>query len=279
MLSASTRVASALLALALLGAGCTVSTDSTTPVGRYSGDPTTNVNVQVDSYATTTPTTDTSSSSTVDVTVSSTTSTTPVVLPSPSFICGPKTVPKTKPMTNLSFPGILPAAQVDKKQICIKTNQGDLMIELDHTAGPRAASNFLSLAKAGFYDGTIFHRVIPGFMIQGGDPTGTGMGGPGYQFDNDPVNNLPSKELTMQGQKFTSAYYPDGTLAMANAGKDTNGSQFFLMVADYPLPPDYSVFGKVVQGLDVAKKISKLPTNSQDRPNEEVKMLSVTVQE
>lgn len=205
---------------------------------------------------------------------------TPVTVPPPKpFTCGPTTAPTSTPMTNLAFPGILPADQVDKKRICVQTNMGDMMIELDHTKGPRAASNFLSLAKAGFYNGTIFHRVIPGFMIQGGDPTGTGMGGPGYQFDNDPVTGLPSKELNIQGQKFTSAYYPDGTLAMANAGKDTNGSQFFLMVADYPLPPDYSVFGKVVEGLDVAKKIAALPRNNQDRPNQEVKMLSVTVQE
>lgn len=180
--------------------------------------------------------------------------------------------------TKLSFPGVLPADQIDKKQVCIQTNQGDLLVELDYTRGPKAASNFLTLANAGFYNGTIFHRVIPGFMIQGGDPTGTGMGGPGYKFDNDPVTNLPEKDFNMQGQQFNAPYYPEGWLAMANAGPNTNGSQFFIMVADYPLGPDYSVFGKVVQGLDVAKKIAALPRNSDDRPNEEVKMLSVTVQ-
>ncbi len=196
------------------------------------------------------------------------------------FNCGPSTPPSTmSSSTKLVFPGILPADQVDKKRICIKTTQGDMLIELDHTKGPRAASNFLSLTKSGFYNGTIFHRVIPGFMVQGGDPTGTGMGGPGYKFENDDVTNLPEKEFNMQGQQFNAPYYADGVLAMANAGRNTNGSQFFIMVADYPLPPDYSIFGRVVEGLDVAKKIAAMPRDYNDRPNETVKMLSVTVQE
>ncbi len=188
------------------------------------------------------------------------------------------TPPSMSSSTNLTFPGILPADQVNKKRIRIKTTQGDMVVELDHTKGPRAASNFFTLAKAGFYNGTIFHRLIPGFMIQGGDPTGTGMGGPGYEFENDKVTGLPEKEFNMQGQRFTAPYYPDGTLAMANAGPDTNGSQFFIMVADYPLPPDYSVFGRIVEGLDVAKKIANMPRDAQDRPNQEVKMTAVTVE-
>ncbi len=188
------------------------------------------------------------------------------------------TPPSMSSSTNLTFPGILPADQVNKKRIRIKTTQGDMVVELDHTKGPRAASNFFTLAKAGFYNGTIFHRLIPGFMIQGGDPTGTGMGGPGYEFENDNVTGLPEKEFNMQGQRFTAPYYPDGTLAMANAGRDTNGSQFFIMVADYPLPPDYSVFGRIVEGLDVAKKIANMPRDAQDRPNQEVKMTAVTVE-
>lgn len=188
------------------------------------------------------------------------------------------TPPSMSSSTNLTFPGILPADQVNKKRIRIKTTQGDMVVELDHTKGPRAASNFITLVKAGFYNGTIFHRLIPGFMIQGGDPTGTGMGGPGYEFENDNVTGLPEKEFNMQGQRFTAPYYPDGTLAMANAGRDTNGSQFFIMVADYPLPPDYSVFGRIVEGLDVAKKIANMPRDAQDRPNQEVKMTAVTVE-
>ena len=188
------------------------------------------------------------------------------------------TTPSMSSSTNLTFPGILPADQVNKKRIRIKTTQGDMVVELDHAKGPRAASNFFTLVKAGFYNGTIFHRLIPGFMIQGGDPTGTGMGGPGYEFENDNVTGLPEKEFNMQGQRFTAPYYPDGTLAMANAGRDTNGSQFFIMVADYPLPPDYSVFGRIVEGLDVAKKIANMPRDAQDRPNQEVKMTAVTVE-
>lgn len=181
-------------------------------------------------------------------------------------------------MSSSTFPGVLPADQVDKKRVRIQTTQGDMVVELDHTKGPCAASNFITLVKAGFYNGTIFHRVIPGFMIQGGDPTGTGMGGPGYQFQNDQVTGLPEKEFNMQGQKFTAPYYADGVLAMANAGPNTNGSQFFIMVDDYPLPPDYSIFGKIVEGLDVAKKISKLPGDRNNRPSQEVKMLSVTAE-
>ncbi|MDP3793395.1 MAG: peptidylprolyl isomerase [Candidatus Uhrbacteria bacterium] len=177
----------------------------------------------------------------------------------------PTQPPTSTPMqntTSLAFPGELPAAQVNKK-VLIKTNLGTIEIQLMPDQGPKAASNFYYLAKQGFYNGTIFHRVIPGFMIQGGDPTGTGSGGPGYQFPNDTVN-IP---------------YNDGIVAMANAGRDTNGSQFFIMVADYPLPPDYSIFGKVVKGLDIAHKIADVARNSNDRPNDEVKMIDVRVEE
>lgn len=163
--------------------------------------------------------------------------------------------------SELRFPGILPAEQVSKK-VRIKTNKGDIVVQVLPDQGPRAASNFVYLAQRGFYNGTIFHRVIDGFMIQGGDPTGTGMGGPGYQFANDPVKSP----------------YNDGVVAMANAGPDTNGSQFFIMVKDNPLPPSYSVFGKVVEGLDVAHAIAKVSTDDADRPTQEVKMLAVTVE-
>ncbi len=182
-----------------------------------------------------------------------------------------------QPSAKLAFPGVLPAAEANKN-IRIKTNQGDIVIQTSVEMGPKAASNFVYLVKQGFYNGTIFHRVIPGFMIQGGDPTGSGMGGPGYQFENDQVKNMPTKKITIQGQTITAPVYEDGWVAMANAGRDTNGSQFFIMVGDYPLPGDYSVFGKVVEGLDIAHKIADLPRNGSDRPNQEVKMISVTVE-
>ena len=161
----------------------------------------------------------------------------------------------------LRFPGILPSEEVNKK-VRIKTNKGDIVIQVMPDQGPRAASNFVYLAKRGFYNGTIFHRVIDGFMIQGGDPTGTGIGGPGYQFADDQVKSP----------------YNDGVVAMANAGPNTNGSQFFIMVKDNPLPPSYSVFGKVVEGLNVVHDIAKVQTDGADRPTQEVKMLEVTVE-
>lgn len=180
-------------------------------------------------------------------------------------------------MPNLSFPGILPETEATAR-VRIKTNLGDIVIQTDPKAGPRAASNFVYLVKQGFYDGTIFHRVIPGFMIQGGDPTGTGRGGPGYQFDNDPVAELPTKTITLQGTELTAPVYEKGIVAMANAGPDTNGSQFFIMVGDYPLGPDYSIFGKVVEGQDVADKISMVETGAMDRPQREVRMISVEIE-
>lgn len=241
-----TRIFASFLALTLLGAGC-----SSAP------------SASVDSYAT-----NTSGGSSLS---------TPSVPAEPTCFSR-VTSPSSMSSSTYTFPGILTADQVHNKRVRIQTNQGDIVVQLDHEKGPCAASNFLSLAKAGFYDGTIFHRVIPGFMIQGGDPTGTGMGGPGYEFQNDRVTSLPEKEFNMQGQRFNAPYYADGTLAMANAGPDTNGSQFFVMVADYPLSPDYSIFGKVVEGLDIAKKISNLPRNPSDRPNQEVKMIKVTVE-
>jgi len=167
-------------------------------------------------------------------------------------------------MENLAFPGVLPESETNVK-VRIKTTLGDIVVQLDPKVGPNAASNFVYLIKKGFYNGTIFHRVIPGFMIQGGDPTGTGRGGPGYQFANDSV----------------SGTYAKGTLAMANAGRNTNGSQFFIMVDNVPLAPDYSIFGKVVSGQDVADKISMVETSEPgrlDRPVTEVKMTAVTIE-
>jgi cyclophilin family peptidyl-prolyl cis-trans isomerase len=125
-----------------------------------------------------------------------------------------------------------------------KTSQGDIVVALAAKETPITVNNFVFLAKEKFYDGTIFHRVIKGFMIQGGDPEGTGMGGPGYAFADEP---------------FTGEY-TRGTLAMANAGPNTNGSQFFIMHKDNPLPPNYVIFGHVVSGLEVVDKIAEAPT-------------------
>lgn len=145
----------------------------------------------------------------------------------------------------------------------IETNQGTMTAELYVEDAPMTVNNFVFLANEGFYDGTIFHRIIPGFMIQGGDPTGTGTGGPGYKFNNEPVKRP----------------YDRGILAMANAGRNTNGSQFFIMHADYPLPPDYTIFGKLTGGDDVLEKIATTKTARGDRPVEDQKMLKVSVVE
>ena len=136
-----------------------------------------------------------------------------------------------------------------------------LTAELFADEAPNTVNNFTFLAGDGYYDGVIFHRVIPGFMIQGGDPTGTGRGGPGYDFKDEPVKRK----------------YLRGTLAMANAGPNTNGSQFFVMHADYALPPNYTIFGRLTSGEDVLDAIASARTGAQDRPNEPVSMTTVTI--
>jgi cyclophilin family peptidyl-prolyl cis-trans isomerase len=145
----------------------------------------------------------------------------------------------------------------------IETSAGTMQAELFASDAPRTVNNFVFLAREGFYDGVIFHRVISGFMIQGGDPTGTGRGGPGYRFDDEPV----------------SRRYERGTLAMANAGPNTNGSQFFVMHADYGLPPNYTIFGKLTAGEEVVDAVASAPKDSQDRPREPVTINKVTISE
>jgi cyclophilin family peptidyl-prolyl cis-trans isomerase len=154
----------------------------------------------------------------------------------------------------------------------IQTNKGTIKFELLEQDAPKTTENFRLLAEKGYYDGVIFHRVIKGFMIQAGDPTGTGRGGAsawGGRF-NDEIN--PSSEVYKRG-------YKAGTVAMANAGPNTNGSQFFIMHSDYPLPPNYTIFGRVTEGQDVVNAIATSATESGDRPRSEVKMEKVTVQE
>src|SRR5687767_9738619 len=153
----------------------------------------------------------------------------------------------------------------------IETNLGTIRFELLEEDAPKTAENFRLLAEAGKYDGVIFHRVIKGFMIQGGDPTGTGRGGAsawGGRFDDE----IDRSSALYQGP------YAKGTVAMANAGPNTNGSQFFIMHADFPLPPSYTKFGRVVEGQDVVDKIAAVQRNRDDLPLEDVKMERVTIE-
>ena len=153
----------------------------------------------------------------------------------------------------------------------IKTNLGTIRFELLEDEAPKTAENFRLLAEAGKYDGVIFHRVIKGFMIQGGDPTGTGRGGAsawGGRF-NDEIN---SKSELYRGA------YAKGTVAMANAGPNTNGSQFFIMHEDYRLPPSYSKFGQVIEGQEVVDKIAEVERDRNDRPRQDVVMEKVTIE-
>ncbi len=146
------------------------------------------------------------------------------------------------------------------------TDLGDVVISLNASAAPATVNNFVSLARYHYYDSLIFHRIIQGFMCQGGDPEGSGRGGPGYRF---------ADELPKPGT------YEMGSLAMANAGPNTNGSQFFIISgpSGVGLPPNYSLFGKVVKGMDIIDTIEKVPTGPQDRPQSPVTMNSVTITE
>lgn len=152
--------------------------------------------------------------------------------------------------------------------ITLETNHGKIVFQTYNDDAPKTVENFVTLAKKGFYDNLIFHRVIKGFMIQGGDPTGTGMGGPGYKFA-DEIN--PSSPLYQTG-------YKKGVVAMANAGPNTNGSQFFIMLADTPLPPSYTIFGHVISGQEVVDEIGNVKTGANDKPTESVVMKKVTVE-
>lgn len=180
---------------------------------------------------------------------------------------------KSNPQTNNAK---TPMADIAKPQMIIDqnksysavmhTDQGDIEISLNAKSTLITANNFVWLAKNKFYDNTIFHRIIKGFMIQGGDPKGDGTGGPGYQFADEP---------------FTGEY-KRGTVAMANAGPNTNGSQFFIMHADYPLPKNYVIFGQVIKGLEVVDKIAESPvkvglSGEASTPITPVKVLSIEI--
>ncbi len=154
----------------------------------------------------------------------------------------------------------------------IETNKGKITFELLEDDAPKTAENFTLLAERGYYDGVIFHRVIENFMIQGGDPLGEGYGGEsawGGKFDDE----IDRDSELYQGP------YEKGTVAMANAGPNTNGSQFFIMHVDYPLPPSYTKFGKVLEGQDVVDSIAAVDTNPNDRPVEPIVMDKVYISE
>ena len=145
----------------------------------------------------------------------------------------------------------------------LHTNHGPIEIELFDDDAPKTVDNFVKLARDGFYDGVTFHRVIPDFMIQGGDPTGSGMGGPGYTFEDE----------------FNDHKVVRGALAMANAGPNTNGSQFFVVTAEATpwLDGKHTVFGQVTDGMDVVDAIEAKPTDGRDRPTDDVRIESLTI--
>jgi len=170
------------------------------------------------------------------------------------------TTSQTTPITTNTMP-------TSAQTVTIETNKGTIIFEMFPSDAPKTVENFATLAQKGFYDGVIFHRVIDGFMIQGGDPTGTGMGGPGYTFADELNPSTPSYKLG----------YQKGMVAMANAGPNTNGSQFFIMLKDTPLPHLYTIFGRVISGQDVVDAIGKVKTGANDKPVEPVVMKKVTV--
>ncbi len=152
----------------------------------------------------------------------------------------------------------------------LETTHGTITVELYPEDAPKTVNNFVNLAREGFYDDTIFHRIVKGFVIQGGDPTGTGTGGPGYKFEDEKV----------------SRDYEAGTLAMANAGPNTNGSQFFIVLEDMRgrLPKNYTIFGKVTDGMETVKKIGDVqvqpsPSGEPSSPVEQVELKKVAVKE
>jgi len=162
-----------------------------------------------------------------------------------------------------------PTMQIDKNasySAVLNTSEGKITLKLNAQQTPITVNNFVYLAEEGFYDQTIFHRVIDGFMIQGGDPEGNGTGGPGYRFDDEPF----------EGE------YNRGTVAMANAGPNTNGSQFFIMHQDYALPKNYVIFGQVTEGLEIVDKIARAevktsPSGEQSQPVDPIKIETIEI--
>jgi cyclophilin family peptidyl-prolyl cis-trans isomerase len=168
----------------------------------------------------------------------------------------PDTMTPSSSAGSVSWDGTLLSG---KHTVVLKTSKGDITIELDADLAPKTVTNFVTLAKSGYYNNLTFHRVIPGFMIQGGDPSGNGTGGRsiyGEMFED---------EIDPSGSVYSGGYKA-GAIAMANRGPDTNGSQFFIMDTDYPLPPNYTIFGKVTKGQEVVNTIARVERGSNDRP-------------
>lgn len=175
-----------------------------------------------------------------------------------------KTTMSTTTNSNINLKMIIDKTK--KYTATLHTELGDISIELYADKTPITVNNFVSLAKTNFYNDVIFHRTIPGFMIQGGDPLGTGYGGPGYKFDDEQF----------------SGEYERGVIAMANSGPNTNGSQFFIMVANYPLPKNYVIFGKVSSGIEVVDKIvsgETVQTGEKSKPVNPVKIKTIDIVE
>ena len=169
--------------------------------------------------------------------------------------------------SNIALTNNSSSTPISMHTVTIQTSKGTIVFQTYDQDSPKTVANFITLANKGFYNGLIFHRVIEGFMIQGGDPTGTGMGGPGYKFADELDPNTPSAKND----------YVKGVVAMANSGPNTNGSQFFIMQKDTPLPHSYTIFGKVISGLDVVDAIAATQVDANDKPLTPVVMKSVTV--
>jgi len=179
--------------------------------------------------------------------------------------CGATTTTDTNEMEEKPFTQpVTTTTMEDNRHAVIETNMGTIEIELYEQRAPITTKNFIDLSEKGFYDGVIFHRVIDGFMIQGGDPEGTGFGGPGYKIDDEFHPEL--------------AHESAGILSMANSGPNTGGSQFFITLDPTPhLDGKHAVFGKVVEGMDVVEEIGKVKTGAKDKPVEDVVMEKVTI--
>lgn len=170
------------------------------------------------------------------------------------------TMPKSTPSSSWTWDGKMLSG---KHIVILKTNKGDITLELDADTAPKTVTNFIALAASGYYKNLTFHRVIPGFMIQGGDPNGNGTGGRSIFGDMFEDEIDTSSALYKTG-------YKAGVIAMANRGPNTNGSQFFIMDKDYPLPPNYTIFGHVTEGLEVINVIARVDRDSSDMPKEQV---------